>query len=179
MKGFIPIILALAITFGLYKATPVRQHINNSTVVATEVAQADETQVQQNLVGPPITTVDPVQEIKTDVSPVVAQEIVAYPAPSYQDTSTQAIKNYICSKSWDCATALAVAKCESGFNPVAKGDNYVIGGLYAPSIGIFQIRLLAGRPSENELYDPYVNIDYAHSMWQGQGWRPWSCYRLI
>lgn len=106
-----------------------------------------------------------------DVQPVGDVNAVA-PA---SDASRQEIIDYICTKGWDCNYAIAVFNCESGLNPYAKGDQYVIGGIYAPSIGITQIRLLPGRPSEDQLYDWRFNIDYAYGMWVNSGWKPWSC----
>lgn len=69
--------------------------------------------------------------------------------------------------------ALAIARGESGFNPAAVGDKYPIGGIYAPSYGLFQIRGLPGRPSAEQLLNPEFNVQYAANLYRQQGWRPW------
>ena len=88
----------------------------------------------------------------------------------------EAIKEYICSKSWDCNTALAIARCESGLRIDAIGDDYPINGLHLQSLGIFQIRAFANRGTREQLLTGTYNIDYAYKMWKEQGWQPaWSC----
>ena len=69
---------------------------------------------------------------------------------------------------------LAVANCESRLNPNAVGDDYVIRGLHAPSIGLFQIRTLKGRPSAEELKNVDTNIDFAYQLYSKQGLTPWK-----
>jgi len=75
---------------------------------------------------------------------------------------------------WNQSVALAVAKAESSCNPNAVGDNYVIGGIYAPSCGLFQIRTLPGRPSCEELKNPETNVAWAYRLYNASGWQPWS-----
>lgn len=90
------------------------------------------------------------------------------------------IVKLICSKDWSCERALAIAKCESGLNPLAVNDNPKTGDY---SIGLFQINLLGNlansRPSAEWLKNPQNNIDYAYKMYQSQGWKPWSCNRKV
>ena len=86
----------------------------------------------------------------------------------------------ICAKSWDCNTALAVAKAESGMRCDAIGDGHIAFIKneieYGKSYGVFQIRYLVGRPDPSLLLDCAFNIDLAFQMWQKQSWRPWSAY---
>lgn len=69
---------------------------------------------------------------------------------------------------------LEIANKESGCNPMAVGDTEVIGGIYAPSCGLFQVRTLSSRPSCDELKDPATNIAWAHRIYLGQGFKAWS-----
>jgi hypothetical protein len=75
---------------------------------------------------------------------------------------------------WNTSVALAVMKAESGCRPYAIGDNRVIGGIYAPSCGLFQIRTLAGRPSCTQLHEPETNVAWAYRLYTSNGWQPWS-----
>lgn len=92
----------------------------------------------------------------------------------------EAIKQYICSKSWDCATAIRIATCESGLNPNAYNGNVGTGD---NSVGIFQINILGAlaksRPSKDWLLIATNNIDYAYQMYSKQGWAPWSCKKVL
>lgn len=75
---------------------------------------------------------------------------------------------------WNVDTMMYAMQKESNCNPNAVGDNRVIGGIYAPSCGLLQVRTLKGRPSCEELKDPATNIATAYRVWQGQGYRAWS-----
>ena len=70
--------------------------------------------------------------------------------------------------------ALRVAKAESGCNPQAVGDNYPIGGLHAPSCGLFQVRTLRGRPTCEQLKNPETNVQWAKKLFLASGWQPWT-----
>ncbi len=84
------------------------------------------------------------------------------------------IKKHFPQSEWD--TARAVMMAESGGNPGAKGDDYPINGLHAPSYGLFQIRHLEGRPGPDVLLNAEENIKYAAQMQRTQGWGPWTGY---
>lgn len=77
---------------------------------------------------------------------------------------------------WDKKIAMAIMQAESGCNNTSKGDDRVIGGIHAPSCGLFQIRTLAGRPSCEQLYDPETNVAWAYRLHQARGWQPWSVF---
>jgi len=78
---------------------------------------------------------------------------------------------------WNVEVALQVMRYESGCNPNAVGDQRVIGGIYAPSCGLMQIRTLQGRPDCETLKDPATNLEWAYKLYQGSGWKPWSVCR--
>ena len=77
---------------------------------------------------------------------------------------------------WNTTIAKAVCLAESRGNSQAVGDLSVIGGIYAPSYGLMQIRALVGRPSKEQLLDSEFNMQYAYDLWSRQGWKPWSAY---
>lgn len=82
------------------------------------------------------------------------------------------IKKYFPQEQW--ANAYRVMMGESSGNANAVGDNYPIRGQTIPSVGLFQIRTLPGRPSAEQLKDPEFNVRYAAQMWKTQGWKPWT-----
>lgn len=88
------------------------------------------------------------------------------------DLAMNLIKEYFPEE--EVKNAYQVMLGESGGNPQAVGDQYPIGGVYAPSYGLFQIRGLPGRPSSKELLNPEFNVQYAANMFKNQGWRPWT-----
>lgn len=75
---------------------------------------------------------------------------------------------------WNVDTMMYAMQKESGCNPNAVGDNYVIAGVYAPSCGLLQIRTLQGRPDCESLKNPTTNIEWAYKIWQSQGYRAWT-----
>lgn len=91
------------------------------------------------------------------------------------------IERLICSKDWDCRTALAVFKAESGLRCEAIGDGHLTynsdGTEYGKSYGLAQIRHLPGRPAPEKLKDCRFNLDYAHGLYKAKGWQPWSAWK--
>lgn len=75
---------------------------------------------------------------------------------------------------WNVDTMMYAMKKESSCNTSSVGDNRIIGGIYAPSCGLLQIRTLQGRPTCEQLKDPATNIQWAYKIWQGQGYSAWS-----
>lgn len=92
-------------------------------------------------------------------------------------TGCEAVRQEASKYSWDVETVVRIAKAESGCNTYAVGDNYVIGGIHAPSCGVMQIRTLAGRPTCEQLKDLSVNIAWAYKVSNnGTTFNPWSVY---
>jgi len=71
----------------------------------------------------------------------------------------------------DTERALAVAKCESGFNYLAKGPTH--------DGGVFQIHLPShGKRLEQlglDVWNPEHNVQYARMLYDEQKWEPWVC----
>jgi len=83
---------------------------------------------------------------------------------------------YICEKfgQYDCKTALAVAKAESGLREDALGIN----SNGTVDIGVFQINSIhLKRCSLKQLADAEGNVDCAYELFQEQGWNPWVVYK--
>jgi hypothetical protein len=86
-----------------------------------------------------------------------------HPAPALP----LSIEALICAMPWPCGAALAVAWCESRYDPAATNGAH---------IGVFQLssrwhgwRLGAGE----SFVDAATNIDVAFQLWSEQGWTPW------
>jgi len=72
--------------------------------------------------------------------------------------------------------AVKVAKCESGLNPKARNKT-------SSARGLFQIMQSWHKIDQKWLYNPTVNIEIAHQLFQEQGWEPWrasnGCHHLL
>jgi len=73
-------------------------------------------------------------------------------------------------------TAVAVAACESGFNPTAYNDKN-----YNDSVdrGIFQLNSTHDSKLRELGLDPWNvvdNIEFARLLYEQSGWQPWVCY---
>lgn len=88
--------------------------------------------------------------------------------------SCESYRSLLSQYGWNVDTMMYAMQKESGCNPNAVGDNRVIGGVYAPSCGLLQVRTLPGRPSCTELQNPATNIATAYKIWLGQGYSAWS-----
>jgi len=73
----------------------------------------------------------------------------------------------------DAEVAIAVAKAESGLDPLVVGDM----NTKYHSIGVFQIRLLPERGlTMEQMQNADENINYAKMLFDKHGWKPWTCY---
>jgi hypothetical protein len=80
---------------------------------------------------------------------------------------------------WDVRTMLAIMQAESSCRSDATGDGHIKyiqnGREYGYSVSLLQVRILPGREACDS-HDPIVNIQCAHGIWKGQGYRAWSVY---
>ncbi len=76
---------------------------------------------------------------------------------------------------WDVEIACEIIKHESNFNPNAVGDTHLkINDHQGMSCGLFQIRVLDGRPDCDTLKNVKTNIEWAYKLYQENYWSPWS-----
>ena len=127
-----------------------------------------------------------IAEVETDPLPVeaptaeqrtaeVTPPVVVAPKPVVKHPKgCENYKDLVSQYEWNTEVALKVMHAESGCNPSAIGDTRVIGGIYAPSCGLFQIRTLQGRPNCDQLQNPNTNIEWAIKLYRASGWQPWS-----
>jgi len=108
------------------------------------------------------------------ISPIVKYiELIDYP-----DEIDTPIEKYICEKfgQFECKTALAIAKAESGL----KEDAININTNDTIDIGIFQINSVHFKKDECQLKDIVIaekNVDCAYMIFEAQGWTPWVAYQ--
>lgn len=115
-------------------------------------------------------------EIKKNeiISPIVKYiELIEYP-----DEIDTPLEEYICKKfgQFECKTALAIAKAESGL----KEDALNINTNDTIDIGVFQINSIHFGKKECQLKDivhAEKNVDCAYSIFKKQGWTPWVAYQ--
>jgi hypothetical protein len=70
---------------------------------------------------------------------------------------------------------IEVMRLESGCRPDAVGDTHLlINEHQGMSCGLFQVRVLDGRPSCESLKNPKTNIEWAYKIYKEQGLRAWS-----
>lgn len=72
----------------------------------------------------------------------------------------------------DPQTAIAIAKCESRFNPMAYNDQSDDGGVFQ----INQVHLPRLEQLELDRFDVEDNITFARMLYEERGWKPWVCY---
>ena len=84
----------------------------------------------------------------------------------------QTLEEYICTFDWDCQTALAVARAESGMRCDAQNVNRS----NSLDAGLFQINSVHLRKGWRigDLLNCRQNTEYAFEIYQGSGWSAWS-----
>ena len=162
MKILLAVVLSAAFIW-LTHETPVQ--INNSD---TDVPKVQTVQAKLTETKPQATPVVVEEKAPTEPQAVIEPEKISHP------TGCENYRHLISQYDWNDEVMLQIANKESGCNPSAVGDNRVIGGIYAPSCGIFQVRTLKSRPTCEALKDPATNIAWAYRIYQGQGYNAWS-----
>ena len=79
----------------------------------------------------------------------------------------------------DPHTAIAIAKCESNFNPNAYNPNNYDGSV---DRGIMQLNSVHDTKMQSLGLDPWNpedNLKFARILYDESGWIPWVCYRHI
>lgn len=79
---------------------------------------------------------------------------------------------------WPTSTALAIANCESGYNPRAfnpETASKLKGITTYSSYGVFQLN----RAYDERYYDYKYNIAQAFELYLRRGWQPWTCYKNL
>jgi hypothetical protein len=72
--------------------------------------------------------------------------------------------------------AVLVAKCESGFNPMAYNPAGPYGGLFQHLETAWTSRASAAGYPGASIFDPEANTAAAYLLWSSSGWSPWpSC----
>ncbi len=66
--------------------------------------------------------------------------------------------------------AVAIAKCESGFNPKAVSPTN--------DHGLMQINKTV-HTVEGDIYDVETNLKFARKLYDERGWQPWVCNKMI
>ena len=80
---------------------------------------------------------------------------------------------------WPLAWAIVMA--ESHGRPDAVGDKHLTyigedGKTYGYSVGLFQMRVMEGRPPAPVLAGVYINIMCAYNLKEKRGWTQWGSY---
>ena len=73
----------------------------------------------------------------------------------------------------DDREALAVARCESGYDPRARNGSHF--GLFQLSRTYHEGRAASLGYDWSAMDDPGKNTRVAFSLWREQGWGPWVC----
>lgn len=112
--------------------------------------------------------------LKIDIVP----DVVAAEIPS----DTQII-DYICSKDWDCETAVAIAKSENFWNLTKSFDCSRTGGVNKNGTrdhGLWQINdihITSGAITLEDAHNCYAATDFAYGLYKGRGnFSAWSAY---
>lgn len=79
----------------------------------------------------------------------------------------------ICAKDWDCKTAIAVAKAESGLRCNATNLN----NNKSVDSGLYQINSVhKAKYQGKDIFDCQTNIEIAYQIYKAQSWNPWVAY---
>lgn len=95
---------------------------------------------------------------------VAAQPQPQHPAPEW-------LVDLVCDPTrytWPCTQALNISFCESSYDPTkSNAGNY----------GLFAINRIHYHGPLSDLYNPELNVQMAHDLYQRRGWQPWQYCR--
>lgn len=87
--------------------------------------------------------------------------------------SEKDVYKLICSYGWNCKTALAIARAESGLNCKAIHLNRN----NTEDFGLMQINSIhAAKYQGRDIFDPQVNLDVAFQIYKASGWHAWATF---
>ena len=95
----------------------------------------------------------------------------------YPDEIDTPLEVYICEKfgTYECKTALAIAKAESGM----REEAFNINTNNTIDVGVYQINSIHfTKPgcSLKEIVIAEKNVDCAYTIWKASGWNPWVAF---
>jgi len=111
-------------------------------------------------------------EIKDEIATIDVSEPKQAPEALQTSTGCELAYNY----NWDIEIAHAICMAESGGNPNAFNQSNYDG---SNDKGLFQINschVISGLISDNERFDPKLNVEAAYKIYQGSGFTAWSAY---
>ena len=144
----------------MWNYQPAPKQVNTAVITTTKGG------IQKTEINGKVVKIVAAPKVEQPMKAQVAEPQSTPAEPSKVDVE-QLIRKYFGD---DADTAIKVARCESGLNPLAEGDT----NTPYHSIGVFQIRLLPDRGlTVEEMQDPENNIAYAKMLYDKSGWKPW------
>ena len=113
-------------------------------------------------------------EIQKREPQIIEKQIVL----DYPDEIDTDLEKYICEKFgvYDCKTALAIAKAESGL----REDAINVNSDGSIDLGIFQINSVHYKKAGcllKDVVDAFKNVDCGYQIFEAQGFGPWVVYQ--
>lgn len=117
----------------------------------------------------PKCNLEPVKPVEPAPAPKPV-EVAPAPKPLPKTQPSGSCEAEIAKYDWNQNTALAVARAESGLRPHAVNNNPRTKDY---SVGCFQVNIYGSnaksRPSEAQLKNPAVNVQFAHKIYKSNG----------
>jgi Lysozyme like domain len=137
------------------------------------VVQALAEPIVPEVVPEPIPTIEPIVEPPSEPTP---EPVYVAPEPVQMSGDCSLVNNYT---DWDTRVAYAICMAESTGNVMAhnSGDNHgsCVGSYSLMQVGCFWYPFYGY--SSADYYNPQVNMEIAHNIWQRQGgFGAWTTY---
>lgn len=149
-----------------------------AAVWTAPVPLADEVSSTLITLPPPSSTTSTTSTTTTTEAPAPSSTTTTPPPVTQQPPVVVPhgdLEALICSHSWDCGTALRVARCESTMRPDAVGRAGERGLMQVHPVHRARIERLGY--TWDQMLQPGPNLAVAHDLYREQGWRPWTCAR--